>query len=214
MRGKSMRELSELDGLKTFLDRRLVRALGHPLREHILAVLNERVASGTEIGEEIGADVSSFYHHVKELERLGCIERVETRRRRGSKEHLFQAKRALFFDDEAWQKLPASVRADVTVSFVQQIFDKAVDSIEAGAFGATEEEHVSWVALRLDERGWSEVAELLERTLRTVMGLQRQSSERIAAGAPEAKMATVAMLAFETPDGKGGGPTSSEPGPA
>lgn len=58
MKGKSMRELSEGKDLKTFMDRRLIRALGHPVREHILAVLNERIASSKEIGDEIGADVS------------------------------------------------------------------------------------------------------------------------------------------------------------
>lgn len=46
-------------------------------------MLNERIASGKEIGNELGADVSSFYHHIEELERLDCIERIETRRRRG-----------------------------------------------------------------------------------------------------------------------------------
>lgn len=208
-----MREVSESEGLRTFLDRRLVRALGHPLREHILAVLNERAASGTEIGEEIGADVSSFYHHLKELERLGCIEKVETRQRRGSKEHVFRAKRAVFFDDEAWEKLPPSVRADVTVSFVQQIFDRAVASIDAGTFGGKDEEHVSWVALRLDRTGWSEVAALLERALRDVRDLQRQSSARIAAGATEEKVATVAMLAFETPDRGDAGSSPPAPSP-
>ena len=69
--GKSMRELKEWDELKTFFDRRLVKALGHPIREHVLAVLNERTASAREIGEEIGADVSSFYHHIEQLEKLG-----------------------------------------------------------------------------------------------------------------------------------------------
>src|SRR3954466_7830113 len=86
--GKSMRELSESDELKTFFDRRLIKALGHPVREHILAVLNERIASAREIGEEIGGDVSSFYHHIEELEKLECIERVATKRRRGAKRAL------------------------------------------------------------------------------------------------------------------------------
>jgi DNA-binding MarR family transcriptional regulator len=82
MAGKSMRELSEWDELKTFFDRRLIKALGHPVREHILAVLNERIASAREIGEELGADVSSFYHHIEELEKFECIERVATKQRR------------------------------------------------------------------------------------------------------------------------------------
>lgn len=75
MAGKSMQEVTESGELKTFFDRRLIKALCHPVREHILAVLNERIASAREIGEELGAEVSSFYHHIEELEKFGCIER-------------------------------------------------------------------------------------------------------------------------------------------
>jgi DNA-binding transcriptional ArsR family regulator len=83
MRGKSMQEVSESDELKTFFDRRLIEALGHPVREHILAVLNERIASASEIGEEIGADVSSFYHHVEAREtRMHRARRIEAEARR------------------------------------------------------------------------------------------------------------------------------------
>ena len=35
MAGKSMREVSEWGELKTFFDRRLIKALGHPVREHV-----------------------------------------------------------------------------------------------------------------------------------------------------------------------------------
>jgi DNA-binding transcriptional ArsR family regulator len=68
---------------------RLIKALGHPIREHTLAVFNERIASATEIGEEIGLDVSAFYTHVTTLEEMGFIERIETRRRRGAKERFW-----------------------------------------------------------------------------------------------------------------------------
>lgn len=61
-------------------------------------MLNERIASASEIGEELGADVSSFYHHVEELEKFGCIERVESEQRRGGREHFFRAKRTVFFE--------------------------------------------------------------------------------------------------------------------
>lgn len=88
--GKSMRELSEWDKLKTFFDPRLIKAISHPVRAHILAVLNERIASGREIGEELGADVSSFYHHIELLEKLGCIERVASRQRRGRRSISFR----------------------------------------------------------------------------------------------------------------------------
>ena len=100
--------------LKRFIDPRLIKALGHPIREHVLAVSNERVASATEIGEEIGLDVPAFYSHVARLEKMGFIERVETRRRRGAKEHFFQATTtAGLFDDRLWSLIPKSLKSDL-----------------------------------------------------------------------------------------------------
>lgn len=202
MKGKSMRELSEGEGLRTFFDRRLIKALGHPVREHILAVLNERVASASEIGEELGAEVSSFYHHIEELEKLGCIEKVETRKRRGAKEHFFRAKRTVFFDDEAWQRLPASLRTDLTASFVQSIFDDATVALDAGTFVGRGNEHVSWTPVRVDAQGWEEATKLIDQTLSRVATILDESASRLAAERKEGLSATLGFLAFETPTWK------------
>ena len=59
------------DRLKSFFDRRMIFALGHPIRQHILAVLNEREASTVEIGDEIELDVTAFHSHVEVLEENG-----------------------------------------------------------------------------------------------------------------------------------------------
>jgi hypothetical protein len=197
--GKSMQELSEWDELKTFFDRRLIKALGHPVREHIFAVFNERTASGREIGEEIGADVSSFYHHIEELEKLECIERVETKKRRGANEHFFRAKRTVFFDDEAWRLIPATLRADLTTRFIQAIIDDATISLQSGIFNRRGDEHVSWTPADFDETGWNEVTELLSQALERVGAIQKESSARLAAGGEECVTGTVGILAFETP---------------
>lgn len=108
------------DRLKCFMDRRLVQAIGHPVREHILVVLNERQASPTEIGDELELDVSAFYKHVQVLERLGCIECVGTRRVRGANERFFRATSILSFDDEAWQRVPVTFKADVWADFLRR----------------------------------------------------------------------------------------------
>jgi hypothetical protein len=162
--GKSMQEVSESGELKTFFDRRLIKAIGHPVREHILAVLNERIASAREIGEEIGADVSSFYHHIEELEKLECIERVETRQRRGAKEHFFRARKSLFFDDAAWQQLPDTIKGDQTVSGLQLLFDDVAAALKEETFNARDNRHVSWTPGFIDVQGWDEAMELMSRT--------------------------------------------------
>lgn len=203
MAGKSMREVREWDELKTFFDRRLIEALGHPVREHILAVLNERIASAREIGEEIGADVSSFYHHIQELERLECIERVATKRRRGANEHFFRATTSLFFDDAAWQKLPSTLKEDQTVSNLQSLFDEVVVSLEEGTFNARKNPHASWMPGLFDVRGWDEATALMNQTLDDLMAIREAAALRLAEAGEQGIPATMGILAFETPCSKG-----------
>jgi predicted transcriptional regulator len=198
MAGKSMQELSEWDELKTFFDRRLTKALCHPVREHILAVLNERVASAREISDEVGADVSSFYHHIQKLERLKCIERVETKRRRGAKEHFFRAKRTVFFSDEDWQRMPDSLKEDVAVSALQHLFDDVLGALSTGTLNARSDRHVSWSPGSFDAQGWDEVMDLMDRTLAQLGQIQDAAAKRLSEGASPEVSATMAILAFET----------------
>lgn len=212
---KSMRELKELKGLKTFFDRRLIEALGHPVREHALAVFNERVASGKEIADELGTDVSTFYHHVEQLEKLGFIERVDTRRRRGASEHFFKAKSTVFFDDEAMRKLPASLRSDLTTSFVQRMVDELATALRkrGGALSRNGDEHMSSIPGRVDEQGWREVTGLLGETLQRLSAILEGSAARLKEGAEPVAM-SVAMLAFETDPAGEEGAAATETAPA
>jgi len=203
MQGKSMQEVRESDELKTFFDRRLIEALGHPVREHILAVLNERIASAREIGEELDADVSSFYHHVEELEKLKCIERVSTKQRRGAREHFFQARTSLFFDDAAWQRLPSTLKNDQTVSSLQYLFDEVVGALAEGTFNARENPHASWMPGLFDPQGWDEATALLNQTLEQLMAIREAAALRLAETGERGIPTTMGILAFENPGAKG-----------
>ena len=198
MAGKSMRELSESDELKTFFDRRLVEALGHPVREHILAVLNERIASAREIGEELGADVSSFYHHVEELEKLGCIERVETKRRRGANEHFFKARDSVFFDDAAWRGLPSTVKSDQALSGLQFLIDDVAAAVKEETFDARDDRHASWTPGFFDEQGWKEAVALMGAAIENLCSIREAAALRLTESGERGMPATLAMLAFET----------------
>lgn len=184
--------------LKRFIDPRLIKALGHPIREHALAVLNERIASATEIGEEIGLDVSAFYSHVATLEEMGCIELVETRRRRGAKEHFFQATTtAGLFDDRRWPLIPKSLKSDLAVGMLRSLFGEAVGALRVGTFNARDDRHLSWTPGVLDALGWRELVALLDQTLKLVIAIQRRSRERIAKTGEPGIPVTVGLLGFE-----------------
>lgn len=200
--GKSMQELSECDQLRTFFDPELIKALGHPVREHILSVLNERIASASEIGNELGADVSSFYHHIEELERLGFIERVESRPRRGAMEHFFRAKRTVLFDDEAWQAFPDTLKVDSMITAFQWIVDDVVGSIDAKTFCGRGDTHVSWLPGHFDDRGWQEATRLLKEALEQLIAIQQAAMGRLRESGDPGISASVAIMAFETPPSK------------
>ena len=61
---------------KDVTDPRLVKALAHPLRFRILTVLDERMASPSELAEELGAPLGNVSYHVRILASLGLIRLV------------------------------------------------------------------------------------------------------------------------------------------
>lgn len=195
---KSLKVVLSGGQLKRFIDPRLIKALGHPIREHALAVFNERVASATEIGEEIGLDVPAFYTHVATLEKMGFVERVETRRRRGAKEHFFQAKAtAGLFDDRLWPLIPKSLKSDLAVGMLRSLVGEAVRALRTGTFNARDDRHLSWTPGVFDALGWQELVALLDQTLQLVIAIQRRSRERIAKTGEPGIPVTIGLLGFE-----------------
>ncbi len=199
MAAKSVKDVIAGGGLKTFIDRRLIKAISHPLREHCLAVFNERVASTSDIAREIDLDVPAFYHHVELLEELGCIELVESRRRRGAKERFFRAKAALLINDGDWRKIPATIRSDLNISQIQSLLDDIVGALRSGVFTASAGTHVTWMPGVFDKLGWQECMALMNETLIKMMGIQKRSRERIALTGEPGIPATLGLLGFQTP---------------
>lgn len=184
--------------LKRFMDPRLVKALGHPVREHILAVLNERIASPKEIGEEIGLAVEAFYHHFEVLEELDCIEQVEAKQRRGATEHFFKAKTSFVIDDADWPVVPGTVRSDLSTNHIRLILQDASRAIRSGAFGASDDTHVTWLPARLDRQGLREQRGLLDAALIASMAIRARSARRLARSGERGTPWTLAILGFET----------------
>ena len=78
--------------IKSIDDPRYVKALSHPIRVRVLALLEERMASPVELAEVLGVSLGSVSYHVRNLHRLGLIELKKETRRRGAIEHHYRAK--------------------------------------------------------------------------------------------------------------------------
>src|ERR1017187_230688 len=110
-----MMQITEID------DPRLVKGLAHPLRIQILRVLENRVASPSEIAEEIGAPLGNVSYHVRFLARVGLIELTSTKPRRGAVEHYYRAAGRVLVSGEAWAQVPQVVRNSLFGSTLEQV---------------------------------------------------------------------------------------------
>jgi DNA-binding transcriptional ArsR family regulator len=183
-------------------DPRLVKAYAHPLRIRILSVLDNRVASPSEISEELGTPLSNTSYHVRQLAALGLVELVNRTARRGAIEHYYTARVRPTITDEGWAKLPQIVKRAHLGGILQTAIAHVVSAAEAGGFDR-EDIHYSRTSIRLDKVAWLAVAETLAATLRRIEEIGDESAARIA-NDPSARWeeATVLMMLFSGPSAK------------
>ncbi len=72
------------------IDQQLAKALSSELRAQALALISEGIASPKLIAAKLDLDLRNVAYHVRVLKRLGCIELVETEKRRGAVEHIYR----------------------------------------------------------------------------------------------------------------------------
>jgi DNA-binding transcriptional ArsR family regulator len=115
-------------------DPRLVKAYAHPLRIHILGLLDNRVASPSEIAQELGTPLSNTSYHVRQLASLGLVELVDRATRRGAIEHYYTASFRPKITDEGWAALPSIVKRAVIGGGLQQAIAHIVAAAESGGW--------------------------------------------------------------------------------
>lgn len=193
--------MGKLDGkkLKQVIDPTFAKALTHPLRGHAWVTLFERgVVSPTEIARELGLQASDVSYHFQELFRKNLLRLVRTEQRRGFEEHFYEPiAPAVRFDDEEWMRLPKGIRASFSADLLRQICRSFVDAVDVGAFDARNR-HLTRTWMKLDERGWEEMTELLQRTLAHLLQIQERSAGRCEKSEEESIPVEIVVAAFET----------------
>jgi DNA-binding transcriptional ArsR family regulator len=185
------------------VDPRLAKALSHPMRTRILAILNERVASPNEIAEMIDERLPNVSYHVRALLELGCIELVSTAQRRGAIEHYYRALVRPFFSDRDWKRLPRSGRQAVSDLTLQMVWDDASGAIKKGTFESRSDRHLSRTPMTVDEQGWEELNSLLRETHARAEAIGTKSAKRVAKSKEAGIPTMLVMMHFETPEPAG-----------
>jgi DNA-binding transcriptional ArsR family regulator len=182
------------------VDRRVVKALSHPLRTRILQLLSEGVASPNEMAKALDEPLGNVSYHVRILLDHECIELVETRPRRGALEHFYRPLIRPMLGDAEWHALSPELRQQLTGRTLSDLFSDARGALEAGGFEG-EHVHVIRMLLDLDEEGWSAMTQLVERALDDVMRIQEESVNRRARAGDgtSSRAGTIGLLVFERP---------------
>lgn len=75
----------------TITDLHQIKALADPLRQQILGAFVTEPRTTKQVAAILGQPPTRLYHHVDQLERVGLIELVMTKPKRGTTERYFQA---------------------------------------------------------------------------------------------------------------------------
>ena len=187
-----MRPLTNID------DPRYVKAMSHPLRVRILAMLDERTASPVELAGWLGSSLGTVAYHVRTLERMGLVELVHETRVRGAVEHHYRSIERPRVSDRAWEAAPAIAKQAAVSASLQTIDAYARAASAAGGFDDGNA-HLTRSGLTLDARGWSELSKACLRLLAHVDRIEESAKERMELNphAGETKDVALVMMLFE-----------------
>jgi DNA-binding transcriptional ArsR family regulator len=179
-------------------DPRYVKALSHPLRVRILAMLQERTASPSQLSEWLGATLGTTAYHVRSLHQLGLIELADETRVRGAIEHHYRAGKRPMVSEDAWAQAPPIAKQAAVGSALQMIGEYANKSAAEGGFDRAEA-HLSRTSLKLDAKGWDQLNKAALKFVEQVEKIDAAAKDRAQKRPHEDELgdAQVVLLAFE-----------------
>lgn len=178
-------------------DPRLVKALAHPLRVQILAVLQDRTASPSDLAEELSAPLGNVSYHVRILAKLGLLKLVRKRQRRGAIEHMYRANGRVRVSDRAWGQVPGIVKEAMVEATLDQVGRYVEQSASMGGFERPEA-HMSRQPMRLDAKGWKELSAAIGALLKRANAIEAESQKRLESRDHQGEFeAGLVMMLFE-----------------
>jgi hypothetical protein len=177
--------------------------LAHPLRVRILEILNERDMSPVEFCRDgfapQGMDVSHVAYHFRELAEYGCLAVTEENKRRGSIEHVYRGLARAFFSDPNWSSLDEEERSRISKTVFQGLLARVEGAMMARTFDSSEDRHLSWVAMRLDEQGWREMSTTLAAAFGEIEQIRGDAEQRLEERGDAGIPSTCGILGFQSP---------------
>jgi DNA-binding transcriptional ArsR family regulator len=185
-----------MKAIKSIDDPRYVKAMSHPLRVRILAMLDERKASPNELAGWLEASLGTVAYHVRTLLSLGLIELVGETRVRGAVEHHYKAKPRPGITARGWQTASPIARQAAVGSSLEVIAEYARVSAAAGGF-ERDDARLRRTLLTLDEKGFAQLSKACEKLLEQVDRIEADAAKRLGSKRDGQIEAGLGVLLFE-----------------
>ncbi len=190
-------------------DPAVAKALAHPLRTRILAALENRTASPTELASELDAPLGVVSYHVRRLHALRFLKLVKRVPRRGAVEHYYTTVAGPRITDDAWMSTPTIVKQATISAALAELGTQASSAVLAGGFDRADC-HLTRTPLILDAQGWEEISRELSAVLDRIQKIETESQKRLLrSDHQDEQRATVGLMLFES-----AAAAPSEPTPA
>jgi len=187
---------------RRIIDECIAKVLGNAFRQQILWILNERIASPSEIAEELGVDLRKVCNHINVLKEANCIELVYVKPVGNRLQHFYRATSRAFLDEVEWPKVPDSVKGGMRATLLRNILADVIEVVAEGTYDELEGSHMSWTPMILDEQGRNEIAQILERALLEAMTVQEATKERLVSSGAAGVSYTVSIMGYPSLGGE------------
>lgn len=187
------------DNSPVYVDTRVAKAMSHPLRVQILGELNKRVMSPSRFSKRFGVSLPTTAYHFRVLEKADCVEIVHEDGRGRAVEHFYQATKKALFDDEAWERLPETIRNKLSARTVSDFLEVIAEAMLEETFDFRTDRHAAWEKAHLDEQGWQEMSAIQREAAEKLMRVAKESRSRMIRSGQLGLMGTWGVFFFESP---------------
>jgi DNA-binding transcriptional ArsR family regulator len=178
-------------------DPAVAKALAHPLRTRILAALENRTASPTDLASELDAPLGVVSYHVRRLHALRFLKLVKRVPRRGAVEHYYTTVAGPRITDEAWLSTPTIVKQATISAALAELGSQASSAVTGGGFDRMDC-HLTRTPVTVDTQGWQEISQELSRLVDRVQEIEAESHQRLLrSDHADEQRATLGLMLFE-----------------
>ena len=178
-------------------DPAVAKALAHPLRTRILAALENRTASPTELASEMDAPLGVVSYHVRRLHALRFLKLVKRVPRRGAVEHYYTTIAGPRITDEAWMSTPTIVKQATISAALNELGSQATSALAGGGFDRADC-HLTRTPVTVDAQGWEQISRELSSMLERIQEIEAESHKRLLrSDHGDEQRATVGLMLFE-----------------